>query len=126
MSNRHKLRFYRFLRRISAGCGWLLYFYEWIHVSYNTPGREQISFVFILVPSLFLIHAGIRIWIGHNKRLAAQGRRGLSTRYTSPVFSTDHLGRRLCLGDNSLLCKEIVVWIDGDSKFYAAAPEVSG
>jgi len=118
-----KAQLYSYLRRISAGCGWLLFGYEWVHVSYETPRREQLLFVFILVTNLIAIHISIHFWIAHNKRLATQGRRGLMTRYTSPVFSQDHLGRRLFLDDRSFLSREIVVSINGDCKFYAAAPE---
>lgn len=118
-----KAQLYPHLRRISAGCGWLLFGYEWVHVSYQTPRKEQLVFVTILVTSLLLIHIGIYFWIAHNKRLAAQGRRGLMTRYTSPVFSQDHLGRELLLDAGSLLSRELVVSINGNCKVYAAAPE---
>ena len=118
-----KAQLYPYLRRVSAGCGWLLFGYEWVHVSYQTPRKEQLVFVAILVTSLLLIHAGIHFWIAHNKRLAARGSRGLITRYTSPVFSQDHLGRQLFLDERSLLGREIVVSISGDCKFYVAVPE---
>jgi len=118
-----KAGLYSFLRRLTAGIGWLLFGYEWVHVSAQTPGKEQIVFVIILVTSLLLIHVGIHSWIAHNNRLAAKGRRGLATRYTSPVFSQDHLGRQLLLDASSLLSREIVVSINGDCKVYAAALE---
>jgi hypothetical protein len=118
-----QIQLYPYLRRITAGCGWLLFGYEWVHVSYQTPRKEQLVFVAILVSSLLLIHASIHFWVAHNKRLAAKGKRGLMTRYTSPVFSQDHLGRQLFLNEGSLLSREIVVSIDGNCKFYAAAVE---
>jgi len=55
-----------------------MFIYEWIRVSHETPGKDQITIVFVLVPSLLLIHAGVSLWIAHNKRLAANGKRGLS------------------------------------------------
>lgn len=123
MIGERKSQMYSCLRRISSGCGWLLFGYEWVHVSYQTPRKEQLVFVMILVASLLLIHTSIHFWVAHNKRLAAQGKRGLITRYTSPVFLQDHLGRQLFLDERSLLSREIVVSINGDCKFYAAAPE---
>jgi hypothetical protein len=117
------IQLYPYLRRLTAGCGWLLFGYEWVHVSYQTPKREQLVFVVILVTSLLLINTGIHFWVAHNKRVAARGKRGLITRYTSPVFLQDHLGRQLFLDKGSLLSREIVVSINGDCKFYAAAPE---
>lgn len=116
-----KFDLYPWLRRLSAACGWLLFGYEWVHVSYQTPRKEQLVFVAILVTSLLLIHGGIHFWIAHNKRLAAKGKRGLMTRYTFPAFSQDHLGRQLFVHEESLLSREIVVSIDGNCKFYAAA-----
>ena len=126
MTKVRRLQLYRILRHFFVGCGWLIFLYEWIYVSYQTPGREQATLVFVLIPSLLLIQSGIYVWIAHNKRLATQGRRGLATRYTSPVFSRDHLGRRLIVDDRTLLGKEIVISVDGDSKSYTAVKEVCG
>lgn len=114
----------KFLRRISAVCGWLLYVYEWVHVSYRTPSREAVSFAVLLIWASLLIHLGIASWIAHNKRLAARGTRGRSTRYTPPSFSHDHLGRQLHFFHQSDVGREIMISIDGDSKFYAPAQPV--
>ena len=121
MSEAREFKLYRFLRNFIVGCGWLLFLYEWINVSYQTPRRERITLAFVLIPSLFFIQFCIYLWIAHNKRLATQGNRGIATRYTSPAFSQDHLGRRLILDDGALFCKEITVSVDGDSKSYTAA-----
>jgi hypothetical protein len=115
-------RLYKFLRRVAAGCGWLLYFYEWVHVSWETPRSEPVAFAILLVVATLLMHASIAAWIAHNKRLAAKGMRGRMTRYTVPCFSRDYLGRELVLDEASRLSREIVVSIDGDTKFYMPAP----
>jgi len=65
MSRAHKLQLYRVLRYFLAECGWLMFIYEWIRVSHETPGKDQITIVFVLVPSLLLIHAGVSLWIAH-------------------------------------------------------------
>ncbi len=118
-----KTRLYRidFLSRATTACGWLLYVYEMVHVSRCTPRKEEISFVILVILAGLLIHVSIVVWIGHNKRLAMQGRRGHSTRYTTPVFTHDHLGRQLFFERHFLLSRELVVSIEGNSKFYASA-----
>lgn len=116
---------YRLIRYLAAGCGWLIVSYEWLHVSQQAPGRDEITLVLVLIPSLFLIHGGAIAWISHSKRLAARGKRGLITRYTSPVFLQDHLGRKLIINEKSLDSKEIEITIDGEVKSYAPAAEIS-
>jgi hypothetical protein len=83
------------------------------------------TLVLVLFPSLLLIHAGAAGWIAHSKRLAARGMRGRVTRYTSPVFSQDHLGRRLLMDERLVGSREIVISIDGESKSYTPAVERS-
>jgi hypothetical protein len=114
---------YAFFRYIIAGSGWLIIFYEWVRVSHQAPGRDELTLILVLIPSLFLIHAGASVWIGHSRRLAARGKRGLVTRYTSPVFSHDHLGRQLLFDEGSIGSKEVIVSIDGNTKSYAPAAE---
>lgn len=121
----HQTKSNSFIRYCFAGCGWLIVFYEWIHVSHQAPGRDELTLVLLLFPSLFLIHAGAIAWIAHCKRLAARGKRGLVTRYTSPVFSQDHMGRRLLMDESSIGSKEIVISIDRDAKSYTSAAESS-
>lgn len=121
----YRTKSYRFLRYIIAGSGWLLFLYEWIRVSHQAPGRDELTLILVLLPSLFLIHVSATAWIAHSKRLAARGKRGLVTRYTSPVFSQDHLGRQLRLDKSSTVSKEIIVSIDGDAKSYTPAAETS-
>lgn len=116
---------YKLIRYLAAGCGWLIVFYEWLHVSQQAPGRDEMTLVLVLTPSLFLIHTGAIAWISHSKRLAARGKRGLITRYTSPVYSQDHLGRKLMINEKSLESKEIEIIIDGEVKSYAPAAETS-
>ena len=109
---------HRLIRYLAAGCGWLLVFYGWINVSHQTPGSDRLRLVFVLIPSLLLIHAGATAWIEHGKRLAVRGKRGLVTRYTSPVFLQDHFGRRLIMEEGLLSGKEIYISITGDVKSY--------
>ena len=116
-------KFPSLLRYLLAGCGWLLVFYEWIRVSHQAPGRDELTLVLVLVPSLFLIHACAAAWIAHCKRLAARGKRGLITRYTSPSFSHDQLGRQLLVAKNAIGSKEIIVSVNGDAKSYTPAAE---
>ena len=112
-------------RYVFAGIGWLVVLYEWVHVSHQAPGRDELTLVLVLIPSLFLIHAGASAWISHSKRLAIRGKRGLVTRYTSPVFTQDHLGRRLLMDERSIRSKEITISIHGDAKSYTPAAETS-
>jgi hypothetical protein len=117
-------RLYKFLRHVAAGCGWLLYFYEWVHVSWETPSHEPISFAILFLLSALLMHVGIAAWISHNKRLAAAGRRGRITRYTVPVFTQDYLGRQLVVHEATRLSQEVIVRVEGDTKFYMPVPVV--
>jgi len=114
---------YTFFRYIIAASGWLIIFYEWIRVSHQAPGRDELTLILVLIPSLFLIHVGAAAWIAHSRRLAARGKRGLVTRYTSPAFSQDHLGRQLLFDKSSIASKEIIVSIDGGSKSYTPAAD---
>ncbi len=123
MSTVHRTKSHTFFRYIIAGSGWLIIFYEWIRVSHQAPGRDELTLILVLIPSLFLIHVGASAWIGHCRRLAAKGKRGLITRYTSPVFSHDHLGRQLLFDEGSTGSKEVIVSIDGNTKSYAPATE---
>lgn len=126
MPDAPKIRIYRRLRYLVAGCGWLLVLYEWFHVSQETPYRDELTLVLVLIPSLVLIHAGVTAWIAHSKRLAARGKRGRATRYTSPVYTQDHLGRRLIMDEKAPSCKEINISIDGDVKTYSPATGEGG
>jgi hypothetical protein len=114
-------RLYKFLRRAAAACGWFLYFYEWVHVSWQTPRAEPVSFAVLLILATLLMHAGIAAWIAHNRRLAARGTRGRMTRYTVPVFTQDYLGRQLVVHEATRTSREVIVRIDGDTKFYLPA-----
>jgi hypothetical protein len=115
-------RLYKFLRYASAAVGWLLYAYEWVHVSWQTPRREPVVFVILFILTIVLMHFSIVWWIDHNKRLALAGKRGLCTRYVVPSFSQDYLGRELVMHDECRLSQEILVRVDGGLKFYAPAP----
>jgi hypothetical protein len=118
-----KAQLYKFLRRATAACGWLLYIYEWVHVSYSTPSKEAVSFAILLVVATLVIHLGVTAWIAHNKQLAIRGTRGRATRYTSPTFTHDHLGRQLFLDEHFLQSREIVISVEGNSKYYAAVAQ---
>jgi len=111
---------------IAAIGGWVLFAIEWVRVSRQTAHADEIILVIVLVPSLLLIHIGAYSWIGHNKRVAASGKRGLITRYVSPEFSRDYLGRALFLDRNVNESREILISIDGETKSYQSVevPEV--
>jgi hypothetical protein len=117
-------RLYMFLRYASAAMGWLLYAYEWVHVSWQTPRREPVTFAILLILTMFLMHFSIAWWIDHNKRLASAGKRGLYTRYIVPSFVQDYLGRQLVLHEDCHDSQEIHVHIDGGTKFCVPAPEM--
>lgn len=117
-------RLYKFLRRLTAACGWILYVYEWVHVSWETPRREPVTFAILLVAGTLLMHVTIAGWIAHNKRLAVKGTRGQVTRYTVPCFSRDYLGREIVLPEAARLSQEVIVRVDGSTKFYLPAPIV--
>jgi hypothetical protein len=115
-------RLYKYLRYASAAVGWLLYAYEWVHVSWQTPRREPVVFVILFILTLVAMHFSIVWWIDHNKRRALAGKRGLCTRYVVPSFSQDYLGRELVMHDECRLSQEILVRVDGGLKFYVPAP----
>lgn len=101
--------------------GWILFVFEWIRVSHFTARTDAIILVVGLILSILLIHGGAYVWIGHNKRLAARGRRRTITPYASPGSFCDHLGRKLVIDQQVYQSKEIVISIEGDIKNYNAA-----
>jgi hypothetical protein len=103
---------------VSAIGGWALFIIEWVRVSHQTAHSDEIILVVVLILSLLLIHIGTYSWIGHNKRIAARGKRGSSTRYASPQFSRDYLGRALIVDRNVHESREILISIDGETKAY--------
>ena len=76
--------------------------------------------VLALIASLILIHVSTYFWVRHNKRVAARGKRGAMTRYLSPVFSKDCLGRTLIIEDKVPQSSEIAISVKDGSKFYRA------
>ena len=121
MSDSQKSVLHRYLRRLLAGCGWIVFLFEWLTVSYRTPGSEEVVFAGVLVTSVLLVHLSTWAWITHNKRLARMGGRGRIARYDCPCFSQDHLGRMLVFDDQLRQSNEIVVSIVGTSKVYGRA-----
>ncbi len=121
MSDSQKSLLHHCLRRLLAGCGWIVFLFEWLTVSYRTPKNEEVVFVVVLVSSVLLVHISTWAWITHNKRLARLGGRGRIARYVVPRFSQDHLGRELVFDDQLRQSSEIVVSIVGLSKVYSGA-----
>jgi hypothetical protein len=103
---------------VSAIGGWVLFVVEWVRVSRQTAHADEIILVVVLILSLLLIHFGAYSWIGHNKRIAANGKRGSMTRYASPDFSRDYLGRALIVDRNVNESREILISINGETKTY--------
>lgn len=126
MARARRVRSSKLPHYLVAACGWLLLVFEWEHVSHRASRGEEEALILVLIVSLVLIHLAAIIWIAHNKRLAARGKRGLVTRYSPPVFSQDHLGRSLVIESGSLPNREVQVSIDGDSKLYASATPMAG
>ncbi len=118
MPSDHESPLRRVFYIISAIGGWILFVIEWIRVTHRTAHADEIILVIVLISSLLLIHIGTYSWIGHNKRIAASGKRGSMTRYASPAYSHDYLGRALVLDEKVRESREIVVSIDGDTKIY--------
>ncbi|ABF42362.1 hypothetical protein Acid345_3361 [Candidatus Koribacter versatilis Ellin345] len=116
----HRVRRRRHIRHFYAGCGWLVYFAGWARVLPRTPKVEIWSFGLVFLASVILIHASAAAWIGHNKRIASRGKRGLSTRYMSPNFSTDHLDRPLLVDRDARDAAEVTVSVKGPAKLYVA------
>jgi hypothetical protein len=111
---------------VSAIGGWVLFAIEWVRISHQTAHKDEIILAAVLVLSLLLIHIGTYSWIGHNKRIAASGKRGSMTRYASPEFSRDYFGRVLVVDRNVHESREILISIDGETKSYHSVevPEV--
>ncbi len=121
MSDSQKSVLHRYLRRLLAGCGWIVFLFEWLTVSYRTPKGEEVVFAAVLVTSVLLVHLSTWAWITHNKRLARMGARGSMARYEVPHFSQDHLGREVVVDEQLRQSNEIVVSIVGTSKVYSGA-----
>lgn len=79
----------------------------------------------VLTVSLLVVHLAAMAWIAHNKGLAARGKRGIATRYASPVFSQDHLGRPLEIESGSLVNMELDISIHGHTKSYTSTAEMA-
>jgi hypothetical protein len=118
MSKDHGSPLRRMFYIVSAIGGWALFVIEWIRVSHQTAHSDEIILVVVLILSLLLIHIGTYSWIGHNKRIAARGKRGSTTRYASPQFSRDYLGRALVIDGNVHESREILISVDGETKAY--------
>lgn len=118
MPSDHESRLRKVFYVIAAIGGWVLFVFEWIRVTRHTAHADEIILVIILISSLLLIHVSTYSWIGHNKRIAASGKRGSTTRYASPEYSRDSLGRVLILDEKVHESREIVISIDGDTKVY--------
>jgi hypothetical protein len=110
-------------RVITIGIGWLLYCDGWLRILHVTSRREPLSFAVVLAGAALVLSLGVHLWIAHNRRLAAAGHRGNMTRYTSPSYSHDHLGRELVLDGHLTLAREVVVSATGDRKVYVIAAE---
>ena len=121
MPNDHESPLRRMLYIVSAIGGWVLFVIEWVRVSRQTAHADEIILVIVLILSLLLIHFGTYSWIGHNKRIAASGKRGSMTRYASPEFSRDYLGRALIVDRNVNESREILISVDGETKAYHSA-----
>lgn len=106
--------------------GWALFLVEWVRVSFQTAHSDEIILLIILGLSLLVIHLGTYSWIGHNKRIAVNGKRGSATRYASPDFSHDSLGRMMIMDGAVHQSQEILISVDGDTKVYSPVqvPEV--
>jgi hypothetical protein len=126
MPNDHESLPRRILYIVSAIGGWVLFVVEWVRVSHQTAHADEIIFVIVLILSLLLINGGTYAWIGHNKRIAANGKRGSTTRYASPDFSHDNLGRGLIIDRKVRESREIVISIDGDTKVYHSVEVAEG
>lgn len=107
--------------------GWALFLVEWVRVSSQTAQSEALILIIVLALSLLLIHLGTHTWIGHNRRIAAKGKRGSMTRYASPDFSRDSLGRLMVIDSAVYQSQEILISIDGETKVYGPTqvPEVT-
>ncbi len=125
MPNNYESLLRRVFYIISVIGGWVLFVVEWIRVTHHTARLDEIILVVVLIVSLLFIHISAYSWIGHNKRIAARGRRGLMTRYASPEYSRDSLGRVLVMDGKVRDSREIIVSIEGDTKVYRSV-EVSG
>jgi len=111
-------------RLITAVIGWLLYCDGWLRILPITSRRDPLSFAVVLAGAALVLSIGVHFWIAHNRRLAAAGHRGNMTRYTSPSYSHDHLGRELVLDGHLPLAREVVVSATGDRKVYVIAAEM--
>lgn len=109
-------------RRIAAVIGWLLYCFGWFRIVAITPRQEPLTFALFFASAAIMLFVIVHSWIAHNKRLAAHGTRGNTTRYTPPSFVTDHLGRNLLLASEIATASDISLSIKDGCKVYVMTP----
>lgn len=109
-------------RTITSVFGWLLYCFGWFYIVHFTPRREPLLFVAFLCFAALILYVGVQTWVAHNRRLARVGKRGNMTRYTSPSYSRDHLGRELVFDPQLALAREVTVSATENRKVYIIAP----
>ena len=100
--------------------GWAL-FALWWRVVLTT---ESLDFLF---RALAVVGIGVVVvlsfsltWVGHNKRLARKGRRGLTSRYIAPSWERDAIDRPVNMPPRSVLERAAVITVsaDGQTKRY--------
>ena len=120
VSKERKSLVLKMLRSFCAACGWLLFAIEWIRIWHQTTHFDEMLLLSVLISLFILIHICTYFWIRHNKHIAARGKRGAVTRYMSPIFVKDCLGRTLVIDEEVTDAQEITVCADDTGKFYQA------
>ena len=106
-----------------AFMGWALFFYWWFLIFRDTSREAQWASVISLMPVVIAVPAGALLWVRHNKRIAARGRRGLISWYMSPAFQQDYFARSLEFAEGLSIhgAQDIVLTVQEDRKIYSAA-----
>jgi hypothetical protein len=101
--------------------GWMLFFFWWTRVAFESTAAAAIVAVAVLVVIAVSIFYSTLIWIRHNLGLARRGKRGFSTRYLRPLFERDWLDRAIVF-HSSTVAREgtwFVVHMDEKEKRYS-------
>ena len=109
---------------LSLFLGWSLFIYWWWLILRRTTSATMLHLLTMLALIVALLLASSYLWIRHNKRLAARGRRGYATRFRVPIVEYDILKRPLRLPDHLVLRAAPILVITATDQLKTYTPAV--
>jgi hypothetical protein len=108
---------------VSLVFGWTLFAYWWAEVLAQDQPRPLSTMLLIVAVFAVLVLVGTFVWIWHNRRIAARGSRGTSSRYPAPHrYELDAVGREILIPHREAVRSADVVRIEStvQRKTYSA------